>query len=66
VTTGPAPSDFDALFAPLETDPPDAVDGVQDTPNMPPADEPQRVPDDLDAVVAHAHSRGDEPGTGRR
>ena len=53
-TTGPGPDDFDALFAPLEVDSPGALDGVRDTANMPLADEPQRVRDDLDAVVAHA------------
>ncbi len=49
-TTGPAPDDFDALFAPLVPDPPDALDGIQDLANMPIMDEPQRVRDDLDAV----------------
>ena len=51
--TGPAPEDFDRLFAPLEADPPDALDGVHDTPNMPLNDEPQRVRDDLNAMRAH-------------
>jgi len=49
-TTGPAPDDFDALFVPLLADQPGALDGVQDIANMPIADEPQRVRDDLDAV----------------
>jgi uncharacterized protein YbjT (DUF2867 family) len=49
-TTGPAPDDFDTLFAPLVADPPDALDGVQDLANMPIMDEPQRVRDDLNAV----------------
>ncbi len=49
---GPAPKDFDQLFAPLEADPPDALDGVHDTPNMPLNDEPQRVRDDLNAMRA--------------
>jgi hypothetical protein len=53
-TTGPAPDDFEALFAPLEADPPGALDGVQDTANMPPNEEPKRVRADLEAVVAHA------------
>ena len=44
--TGSAPEDFDQLFAPLAADPPDALDGVHDTPNMPLNDEPQRVRDD--------------------
>lgn len=49
-TTGPAPNDFDALFAPLLSDPPGALDGVQDLANMPIMDEPQRVRDDLNAI----------------
>src|SRR5271165_5464158 len=52
-TTGPAPEDFDQLFAPLEADPLGALDGVRDTPNMPVNDEPQRVRDDLNAMRAH-------------
>jgi len=51
--TGPAPNDFDALFAPVEADPPAALDGVHDMPNMPLNDEPQRVRDDLNAMRAH-------------
>jgi uncharacterized protein YbjT (DUF2867 family) len=51
-TTGPAPDDFDTLFAPLEKDAPGALDGVHDAPNMPLDDEPRRVRDDLDALVA--------------
>jgi uncharacterized protein YbjT (DUF2867 family) len=49
--TGPAPEDFDALFAPLEADPPGAFDGVRDTANMPLNEEPERVRDDLQAVA---------------
>jgi uncharacterized protein YbjT (DUF2867 family) len=49
-TTGPAPNDFNALFAPLLADPPGALDGVQDLANMPIMDEPQRVSDDLNAI----------------
>jgi len=52
VTKGPAPDDFDALFAPLDADPADALDGVHDMANMPLEDEPQRVRDDLKAVLA--------------
>jgi uncharacterized protein YbjT (DUF2867 family) len=51
--TGPAPKDFDQLFAPLKADPPGALDGVHDTPNMPLNDEPQRVRDDINAMRAH-------------
>jgi uncharacterized protein YbjT (DUF2867 family) len=54
--TGPAPEDFDALFAPLEKDTRGALDGVHDAENMPLDDEPQQVRDDLDAVVARKSS----------
>ena len=54
--TGPAPEDFDALFAPLEKDTRGALDGVHDAENMPLDDEPQQVRDDLDAVVARESS----------
>jgi uncharacterized protein YbjT (DUF2867 family) len=47
---GDAPSDFDALFAPLDADSPGALDGVHDAANMPLDKEPQRVRDDLNAV----------------
>jgi uncharacterized protein YbjT (DUF2867 family) len=55
-TTGPAPDDFDALFATLDPDPPGAPDGVHDKPNMPLNDEPQRVRDDLNAALAYKSS----------
>lgn len=32
---GPAPNDFDALFAPLQAEPPGSLDGAQDVANMP-------------------------------
>jgi uncharacterized protein YbjT (DUF2867 family) len=54
--TGPAPDDFDALFASLDADPEGAIDGVRDMANMPPDEEPQRVRDDLNAVRAHQSS----------
>jgi uncharacterized protein YbjT (DUF2867 family) len=50
---GPAPDDFDALFASLDADTQGALDGVQDLPNMPPEDEPQRLCDDFAKVAAH-------------
>jgi uncharacterized protein YbjT (DUF2867 family) len=50
---GPAPRDFDALFAALDADVPDSLDAVHDMANMPLADEPQRVRNDLEAVRAH-------------
>lgn len=51
-TAGPAPHDFDALFAALDADPEGALDGVRDMANQPLEDEPKRVRDDLDAVLA--------------
>jgi len=50
-TTGPAPDDFDALFAPLAADPQGALDGVHDMANMPLEDEPKPVRDDLDKAM---------------
>ena len=55
---GPAPRDFDALFAQLDADPPGALDAVRDAANMPLEDEPQRVRDDLNAVLARQSSVG--------
>lgn len=53
-TTGSAPKDFDALFAPLDADASGALDGVRDLPNMPLDGEPQRVRDELnDLIAAH-------------
>ncbi len=46
-TKGPAQKDFDALFAALDPDLKDSLDGVRDMPNQPLEDEPQRVKDDL-------------------
>jgi len=40
---GPAPEDFDALFASLQADLPGALDAIRDVPNMPLADKPLRV-----------------------
>ena len=50
--TGPAPDDFDALFARLDGDPEGALDGVRDLANMPSDEEPQRVRNDLNATGA--------------
>jgi uncharacterized protein YbjT (DUF2867 family) len=50
---GPAQLDLDVLFAPLDADPPGALDAVHDVPNMPLQEEPQRVRHELDAVVRH-------------
>jgi uncharacterized protein YbjT (DUF2867 family) len=49
---GPAQGDLDPLFAALKADPPGALDGVHDTANMPPEDEPHRVRADLDALAS--------------
>src|SRR5271165_7169517 len=50
---GLAQDDFDALFARLDPDPPGALDGVRDAANQPLEEEPQRVRDDLHALLAH-------------
>ncbi len=55
-TKGPEPEDFDALFAPLDADPQGALDAVRDMANMPLEDEPRRVRDDLNAVLARRPS----------
>jgi hypothetical protein len=44
---GPAPEDFNVLFAPLQADLPGSLDGAQDLENMPLTDEPQQVWDDF-------------------
>ena len=49
---GPATEDFDALFAPLEADPPGALDAVRDAPNMPMAQEPERVREAMRQLTA--------------
>ena len=41
------PEEFDRLFAGLEPDPPGALDGVRDRPNLPLEKEPERVRADL-------------------
>jgi uncharacterized protein YbjT (DUF2867 family) len=57
-TTGPAPDEFDTLFAPLDADSQGSLDGVRDMANQPLEDEPDRVRHDLDAVL------GNRPATG--
>jgi len=49
-THGPAQQDLEGLFAPLDPDPADALDPVDDTANMPLAQEPQQVREELHAV----------------
>jgi len=50
-TRGPAQVDLDPVFAPLDADPPGALDAVHDQANMPLQDEPARVRQDLAAVA---------------
>jgi uncharacterized protein YbjT (DUF2867 family) len=51
-TTGPAPEDLDKLLRGLDADPQGALDGAHDMPNMALEDEPRRVRDDLNALIA--------------
>lgn len=44
---GPPPQDFEALFAPVQADPPGSLDAVLDKDNMPLADEPDWIRDEL-------------------
>lgn len=63
---GAATTDFDALFAVLAPDAPDAhgaLDGVRDADNMPLAQEPQRVRDDLRDAVARRATTSAEHAT---
>jgi uncharacterized protein YbjT (DUF2867 family) len=55
---GPAPQDFDALFASVAADSPGALDGVRDMPNMPLDEEPERVADDLKEILARSGGAG--------
>jgi uncharacterized protein YbjT (DUF2867 family) len=55
-TTGLAQDDLDVLFAPLDPDLAGALDAVHDLANMPLAEEPPRVRDDLDEVRARTSS----------
>jgi uncharacterized protein YbjT (DUF2867 family) len=64
-TKGPAQEDLNSLFAALDPDSTDGLDGVRDTPNQPLEGEPQRVQDDLYALSAK--SRNSQPaGEGMR
>jgi uncharacterized protein YbjT (DUF2867 family) len=49
---GEAPSDLELLFAALDPDEPNSLDGVRDDDNMPLSHEPARVRDDLEAVTS--------------
>ena len=55
---GPAQADLGPLFGALDSDQPTGLDGVRDAANMPLAEEPRRVRDDLDLVVRRRASRG--------
>jgi uncharacterized protein YbjT (DUF2867 family) len=57
---GEAPGDLDRLFAALDPDGTDSLDGVRDEDNLPLAREPARVRADLDAVMTPRA----EPGPG--
>src|SRR5271157_3472392 len=52
-TKGPAQKHLDDLFAALDADPENGIDGVRDTPNQPLDDEPQRVKDDLRTLASN-------------
>jgi uncharacterized protein YbjT (DUF2867 family) len=52
---GPATDDFDTLFAALEADAPGALDALRDAANMPLAQEPARVQEDLQSLTPRAH-----------
>lgn len=55
---GPPSDDLDALVAPLDADPPGALDAAHDPANMPSDEEPTRVQHDLSRLS----SRVDELG----
>jgi hypothetical protein len=52
-TKGPAQHDLYALFAALDPDSKDGLDGVRDMQNQPLEDDPQRVKDDLHVLSAN-------------
>jgi len=56
-TAGQAAEAFDALFAPLDADPPGALDGVRDLANMPLEGEPKPVRDDLNQAIRNGSFR---------
>lgn len=49
-TSGPAPADWDALFATADADSPGALDGVHDRHTLPLSQEPRLVRSDLDRL----------------
>lgn len=58
---GPAPQDLDPLFEALRPDPAGALDGVLDTDNLPPDEEPATVLADLESVKRRSSSRRPPP-----
>ncbi len=54
---GPEQTDFDPVFASLEADAPDALDGARDLPNMPLDSEPARIVADLDRIRTDVERR---------
>ena len=50
-TKGPAQKNLDILFAALDSDLDNEVDGVRDAPNQPLGDEPERILEDLRAIA---------------
>ena len=52
-TKGPAQENLDSLFAALDADPVNALDGVRDDANQPLDKEPQRVREELQNISAH-------------
>jgi len=56
-TQGPAQKDFAPLFAALDPDPKEGLDGVRDMPNQPLDNEPQHVKDDLYTLSANRRKR---------
>lgn len=53
---GSAQEDLDRLFAELDADPQDTLDGVRDTPSQSLAEEPQRLKEDLQALSGKRRS----------
>ncbi|WP_235845005.1 SDR family oxidoreductase [Cupriavidus agavae] len=61
---GPPTQDFDALFSPAQADPSGSLDAVRDRDNLPLADEPIFVRDDLAAQHARSAGTGVDVGEG--
>ncbi len=59
-TTGAEQQDLEPLFAALDADPPGSLDAVHDTANMPLAEEPQRVRDEMSRLQTAKSADGGE------